>query len=130
MRLSSAEFCDFVGEVFGGEHGGEAAEGDVRGDEEERAGEGDGECRGEVCARRVRRIQAAAGPRAKAMRARAAGRRRAAKDAAGEVEEVGHGEGVVADAAVGEEVADVGDEGVVAGGPEAVGEGGVMRRGR
>ena len=42
---------------------------------------------------------------------------------AGEVEEGGHGEGVVADAAVGEEVADVGDEGDVAGGPEAVGEG-------
>ena len=41
----------------------------------------------------------------------------------GEVEEVGHGEGVVAYAAVGEEVADVGNEGDVAGGPEAVGEG-------
>ena len=42
---------------------------------------------------------------------------------AGEVEEVRHGEGVVADAAVGEEIADVGDEGEVAGAPEAVGEG-------
>ena len=42
---------------------------------------------------------------------------------AGEVEECGHGEGVVADAAMGEEVADVGDEGEMAGGPEAVDEG-------
>ncbi len=33
---------------------------------------------------------------------------------AGEVEEVRHGEGVVADVAVGEEIADVGDEGEVA----------------
>ena len=36
---------------------------------------------------------------------------------------MGHGEGVVSYAAVGEEVADVGDEGEVARGPEAVGEG-------
>src|SRR5271156_1064583 len=41
----------------------------------------------------------------------------------GEVEEGGHGEGVVADTAMGEEIADVGDEGEMAGGPEAVGEG-------
>ena len=40
-----------------------------------------------------------------------------------EVEERGHGEGIVADAAVGEEIADVRHEGDVAGGPEAVGEG-------
>ena len=34
-----------------------------------------------------------------------------------------HGEGVVADAAVGEQIADVGDEGEVAGAPEAEAEG-------
>ena len=37
---------------------------------------------------------------------------------------MGHGEGVVAYAAMGEEVSDVGDVREVAGGPEAVGEGG------
>ncbi len=57
------------------------------------------------------------------MAARAAGRRSAAKRGAGEVEEVRHREGVVADVAVGEEVADVGDEGEMAGAPEAVAEG-------
>ena len=41
----------------------------------------------------------------------------------GEVEEVRHGEGVVAYVAMGEEVADVGDVREVAGAPEAVGEG-------
>ena len=73
--------------------------------------------------RLARRIHAMAGPMAKAKAASAAGRRRAAKDGAGEVEEVRHGERVVADAAMGEEVADVGDEGEMARGPEAVGEG-------
>src|SRR5438309_6262942 len=42
---------------------------------------------------------------------------------AGEVEEARHGEGVIADVAVGEEVAYVGDEGDVAGCTEAVSEG-------
>ena len=64
-----------------------------------------------------------AGPRAKARAARVAGRRSAAKLGPVRSKRRGHGEGVVADAAVGEEVADVGDEGEVAGGPEAVGEG-------
>ena len=41
----------------------------------------------------------------------------------GEVEEVGHGEGVVADAAVREQGADVGVEGQMARGPETVAEG-------
>src|SRR3982751_3172437 len=38
----------------------------------------------------------------------------------GEIEEVGHGEGIVAYAAVGEEFADIRDEGEFAGAPEAV----------
>ena len=42
---------------------------------------------------------------------------------AGEVEERGHGEGVVADAAMGEEVVNVGERGEVARGPEAEGQG-------
>ncbi len=71
-----------------------------------------------------------AGPMAKAMRCEGGGKSEGGEAGAGEVEEVRHGEGVVADAAVGEEVADVGDEREVAGGPEAVGEGGWRRRGR
>src|ERR1700733_3632642 len=42
---------------------------------------------------------------------------------AGEIEEMGHGERVVSYAAMGEEVADVGDEGEAAGAPETVGQG-------
>jgi hypothetical protein len=64
-----------------------------------------------------------AGPKAKATAARIGGEAQGGEAGAGEVEEVRHGEGVVADAAMGEEVADVGDEREVAGGPEAVGEG-------
>ena len=104
-----------------GEHGREADEGDVRGDEEDGGGEGDGGSGGEMaalCAQQPRDGRA----EAKAMAASAAGRRSAAKLGIGEVEEVRHGEGVVADVAMGEEVADVGDEGEVARAPEAVGE--------
>ncbi len=51
------------------------------------------------------------------------GEAKGGKAGAGEVEESRHGEGIVADAAVGEQVADVGNEGDVARGPEAIGEG-------
>ena len=47
-----------------------------------------------------------------------AGRRSAAKDGAGEVEEVGHGERVVAHAAMGQQGADVVNEGQIARVPE------------
>ena len=51
------------------------------------------------------------------------GKAKSGKAGVGEIEERGHGEGVVADAAMGEEVADVGDERKMTGGPEAVCEG-------
>ena len=44
------EVLDAFGEVLRGEHGGEADEGDVRGDEEDGRGEGDGGGGGEVLA--------------------------------------------------------------------------------
>ena len=50
------------------------------------------------------------------------GKAQSGEAGAGEVEEARHGEGVVADAAVGEEVSDVGHEGEVARCPETVGE--------
>ena len=77
------ELLDAGGEVLRGEHGGEADEGDVRGDEEYGGGEGDGGGGGEMAVagaeQLARKAQATAGPMAKAARASEAGRRRAAK---------------------------------------------------
>src|ERR1035438_2281115 len=72
--------------------------------------------------RRAGRIQAVAGPAAKAGLARPAGKTghgkpggqtQRGKAGAGEVEQAGHGEGVVADATMGEQVANVGQRGDV-----------------
>ena len=116
------EGLDGAGEVDRGEHGVEADEGDVRGYEEDGAGGGDGEDGGEESAAR---IEEPGDGRAdeEGDEGERGGEAQGGEGVAGEVEEVRHGEGVVADVAMGEEFADVGDEGEMAGGPEAVGEG-------
>ena len=88
-----------------------------------RAGGGDGEDGGEEAAARVE-DPGDGGADEEGDEGERGGEAQGGEGVAGEVEEVRHGEGVVADVAVGEELADVGDEGEVAGGPEAVGEGG------
>ncbi len=117
------ELLDLFGEVLRGEHGREADEGDVRGDEEDGAGEGDGGGCGEMAAFGAEE-PCDGGADGEGQCGEGGG-----KAEGGEAMEpvrskkCGHGEGVVAYAAVGEEVSDVGDEGEMAGGPEAVGEG-------
>ncbi len=104
------ELLDRVGQVLRGEHGGEADEGDVGGDEEDGGGEGDGDGGGEVAA--LLAEQPGDGrAEGEGEGGEGGGQAQGGEGGAGEVEEVRHGEGVVADAAMGEEVADVGDKG-------------------
>ena len=115
------ELFNGVGEGLRGEHGGEASEGDVGGDEKDRRRDCDGRGGGEMSA------LGAEEPRdrwteAECQRCKRGGKTESGEAGAGEVEEAGHREGVVADAAVGEKVADVRHEGEVARCPEAVGE--------
>ena len=112
------ELLDFGGDGLRGEHGAEADEGDVRGDEEDGGGESDGAGGGEVVAFGAEE-PGDGGAKGKGEGGKGGGESERGEAGAGEIEEVRHGEGVVAYAAVGEEVADVGDEGEVAGGPEA-----------
>ena len=107
---------DGVGHLLGAEHGREAGEGDVRGDEEDCRGERDAEGRGEVLALAA---QHPAHGRAEQQGdgGQPGGEAERGEGGAGEVEEVRHREGVVADGAVGEEGADVGHEGEGAGVP-------------
>src|SRR5215472_9403368 len=115
------EVLDGGGEIARGEHGREADERDVRGDEEGCGGDGDGRGGGErvtACA------QDPCGERAdgEGEGGERGGESKSGEGLAGEVEEMRHGERVVADAAVREEGADVWNEGKVTRGPEAVGE--------
>jgi hypothetical protein len=62
------------------------------------------------------------GPKSSHDRGDDRGQAQAAKDGSGEIEEVGHRERVVADSAMGQQRADVGDEGQVARLPESPAE--------
>ena len=121
------ELLDTCGHVLRGEHGCEADQGDVGGDEKDGGGEGDGGGCSKMAVACVEQSGAEGpghcGANGEGREGERGGKAEGGEAGAGEVEERGHGEGVVADAAMGEEVADVWDEGEMARGVEAVGEG-------
>ena len=117
------EVLDANGKVFGGEDGCEAGQGDVSGNEEECAGEGDAGGGSDVAALHAK-SPGDGWAEAKSQEGEDGGEAEGGEGLAGQVEQMRGGEGVVADGAVGEEVADVWNEGEVAGVPEAVGQGG------
>ena len=113
------ELLHGVGEAAGREHGGKACERYMSCDEEGSRSESDSYGRSQVPALRAEKPsdgragkESYGGKRGWETQCREAG--------TGEVEDAGHGEGVVAYAPVGEDIADVGNEGQVAGAPEAV----------
>ena len=112
---------DGVGELLGTEHGLEAGEGDVGGDEEDGGGEGDADGGGEVLAFQAQE-PAEGGADEEGEGGHDGGQAEGGEGGSGEVEEVGHGEGVSAYGAVGEQGADIGDVGEVAGVPQSPGE--------
>jgi len=112
---------DGVGEGLRGEHRCEAGEGNVGSDEEDRRRDGDGCGGGEMAALRAEEPRYC-WAKAECECCESGGKAERGEAGAGEVEETGHGEGVVADAAAGEEIADVGHEGEVTRCPETVGE--------
>ncbi len=113
---------DGVGHGLGAEHGLEAGEGDVGGDEEDGEGEGDADGGGEVLLLEAQE-PAGSGADEQGDGGENGGQAQRGKGRAGEVEEVGHGERVIAYGAMGEQGADVGDVGQVARDPESPGEG-------
>ncbi len=113
---------DGVGHLFGTEHGLEACECDVRGDEEDRGGErnADGSC--EMFAAETEYPTCG---RADEERYCGENRGQAKRGErwAGEIEEVRHGEGVVADVAVSEQRSDIRNEGKISRLPQAPAQG-------
>ena len=114
---------DGVGHGLGAEHGLEAGKGDVRGDEEDGQGEGDADGGGEVLLLQAQQ-PAGGGADEQSDGGEDGGQAQRGKRGAGEVEEVGHGERVVANGAMRQQGADVGDIGQIARDPESPGEGG------
>ena len=92
------------------------------GDEEDRGGESDGDGRGKVAALGAQE-PGDCRPDAEGGKGEERRETQRGEAGAGEVEERGHGKGIVADAAMGEEIVDVGERGEVARGPQAEGQG-------
>src|SRR5665213_3393313 len=118
-EVPGAEVVDSFREIVRGKHRGEAVERGVRGDEEDGAGKRDGDGGSKVLAATAEQPPSGGADR-EGEESKACGESQRSEGRAGEVEEVGHGERVVAHAAVGEQVADIWNESKRAGAPQAV----------